>query len=68
MSKGLSARGDGSGKRKRRDGDCDIFCVFCRTEVNEKTTRPETNVPGTWPWKTKTAKLWRQMLDVLEDP
>ena len=22
--------------------DCDLFCVFCRTEVNEKTIRPET--------------------------
>ena len=26
--------------------DCDVFCVFCRTEVNEKTIRPETYSPG----------------------
>ena len=26
--------------------DCMLFCVFCRTEVNEKTVRPRTFSPG----------------------
>ena len=26
--------------------DCMVFCVFCRTESNEKITRPETYSPG----------------------
>ena len=27
--------------------DCILFYVFCRAEVNEKTPRPRTKVPGT---------------------
>jgi len=27
-------------------GDCLLFCVFCRMEVNEKTVRPRTFSPG----------------------
>ena len=26
--------------------DCMVFCVFCRTEGNEKPARPRTYVPG----------------------
>ena len=27
-------------------GDCPLFCKLCRTEVNEKTTKPRTFSPG----------------------
>src|ERR1700753_241544 len=27
-------------------GDCPLFCKLCRTEPNEKTTKPRTFMPG----------------------
>ena len=34
-------------------GDCPLFCKLCRTEVNEKTTKPRTFSPGNFQSREK---------------
>jgi hypothetical protein len=41
-----SAKGPLSRDPGNTSRDCPLFCVFDRTEVNEKTTRPRTYSPG----------------------
>jgi hypothetical protein len=56
-----SAKGPLSRDPGNTSRDCPLFCVFGRTEVNEKTTRPRTYSPGNWDMRERVKGLWNDL-------